>query len=45
MTQSNVRGQVINTCAKKMYTPLCNAFTLGMAQDSCEAKYLNINTN
>ena len=31
--------------AKKMYTPLCNAFTLGMAQDSCEAKYLNINTN
>ena len=45
MTQSNVKGQVINTCAKKMYTPLCNAFTLGMAQDSCEAKYLNINTN
>ena len=23
MSQSNVRGQVINTCAKKMYTPLC----------------------
>ena len=45
MTQSNVRGQVINTCAKKMYTPLCNAFTLGMAQNSCEAKYLNINPN
>lgn len=42
MTQSNVVQEVINVCAKDVYTPICNAFTLGMTQSACEPKYINI---
>lgn len=42
MTQGAVIEEVVNLCAKKIYTPACNAVTLGMSQTACETKYINI---